>query len=282
MSVAPGWYKDPVEPTTQRYWDGEGWVGPPLPADAPTPGGPPAEEEPEPAPEPVPEPAESKPDPASASGPAPQLRLPPGGTLPPDWVYRSRRAIPQPMPHGLPLASPGARLLARLIDIAAVGGLALLANAWFLFQLGREFGQFYQQVLSDAQQANPEVTGRINTLVFVITLVTAAVWLAYEVPAIANTGQTPGKRALGIKVMRLEQDSKLGFGRALRRWWTLGLPTLLWTCCVGFVLQFVDCLFVAIDQPLHQALHDKNANTVVVHIGRPTSTRTKTRPGGPP
>ena len=26
-SIAPGWYKDPADPATQRYWDGEGWLG---------------------------------------------------------------------------------------------------------------------------------------------------------------------------------------------------------------------------------------------------------------
>jgi uncharacterized RDD family membrane protein YckC len=180
------------------------------------------------------------------------------------------------MPHGLPIASPGARLLARLIDIAAVGGLALVANSWFLYQLGRETVRFFEQ----APEVEAAVASRINTLLFVITLVTAAVWLAYEVPALANTGQTPGKRVLGIKVMRLEEGDRLGFGRALRRWWTLGLPTLLWTCGVGFVLQFVDCLFVVIDEPLNQALHDKNASTVVVHIGRPKKLTKPSKPGG--
>ncbi|MCW2643103.1 MAG: transporter, partial [Dactylosporangium sp.] len=38
--IEPGWYKDPAEPTTQRYWDGEGWIGAPLPADASPPAGP--------------------------------------------------------------------------------------------------------------------------------------------------------------------------------------------------------------------------------------------------
>jgi uncharacterized RDD family membrane protein YckC len=181
------------------------------------------------------------------------------------------------MPHGLPLASPGARLVARLIDIAAVGGLALVANAWFLFQLGREM-VLYADAYPLMQPMREEDASRISTLMFVITLVTAAVWLAYEVPATANTGQTFGKRMLGIKIVRLEQDGRLGFGRAMRRWWTLGLPTVLWTCCVGFVLQIVDCLFVAIDRPLNQALHDKSAHTVVVHIGRPAPTK----PGGKP
>jgi uncharacterized RDD family membrane protein YckC len=92
-----------------------------------------------------------------------------------------------------------------------------------------------------------------------------ALWFAYEVPAVASTGQTLGKRMLGIKVMRLESPDPLGFGRSMRRWNRMGLPTVLWPCCgVGFVLQAVDSLFVAIDRPLHQAIHDKAALTVVV------------------
>ena len=39
-NVTPGWYKDPAEPTTQRYWDGDGWVGGSLPLDATPPEGP--------------------------------------------------------------------------------------------------------------------------------------------------------------------------------------------------------------------------------------------------
>jgi uncharacterized RDD family membrane protein YckC len=35
-----GWYRDPAEPTTQRYWDGDGWVGDRLPVDATPPDGP--------------------------------------------------------------------------------------------------------------------------------------------------------------------------------------------------------------------------------------------------
>jgi uncharacterized RDD family membrane protein YckC len=168
------------------------------------------------------------------------------------------------------------------VDIAAVGGLALLANAWFLYRLGRELGSFADALRAETA-ATQEVAGRINWLVFVILLITAAVWLAYEVPAIASTGQTPGKRVLGIKVMRLENDERLGVGRALRRWTTLGLPTILWSCGVGFVLQFVDCLFVATDYPLHQALHDKSARTVVVRVSAtPTESDGKSTDGGTP
>jgi uncharacterized RDD family membrane protein YckC len=110
----------------------------------------------------------------------------------------------------------------------------------------------------------------LQWLFIAMCVVATAVWFAYEVPASANSGQTLGKRLLHIKVMRIDSAENLGFGRSLRRWGRLGLPTLLWSCCgAGFVLQFIDCLFVAIDQPLHQALHDKAAATVVVQVSRP-------------
>jgi hypothetical protein len=41
--VEPGWYTDPADPTVQRYWDGEGWVGQPQPASLPAPVEPPAQ-----------------------------------------------------------------------------------------------------------------------------------------------------------------------------------------------------------------------------------------------
>jgi hypothetical protein len=68
--------------------------------------------------------------------------------------------------------------------------------------------------------------------------------------------------------MRMESGDRLGFGRAFTRWGRLGLPTLFWWCYgVGLMLQALDCLFVLIDRPLRQALHDKAAGTVVVQLG---------------
>jgi uncharacterized RDD family membrane protein YckC len=85
---------------------------------------------------------------------------------------------------------------------------------------------------------------------------------------VANTGQTFGKRVLGIRVVRVEEPGPIGFARSLRRWNTIGLPTLLWPCCgIGFVLQFVDSVYLLADRPLLQALHDKSARTVVVRDG---------------
>ena len=109
---------------------------------------------------------------------------------------------------------------------------------------------------------------RARFLMALIPVVAAALWLAYEVPSIAQRGQTLGKRVVGIKVLPLESTEPLGFARALRRWNPLGLPVLLWICGIGFILQIVDAISPCLGGPLQLALHDRSARTVVVHVGR--------------
>jgi uncharacterized RDD family membrane protein YckC len=190
-------------------------------------------------------------------------------------------------PHGLALAGVGARLVARIVDVLAVLVLGAVANAWFAYRWWQAFAPFLRNFTEYERNGGtvPEAPSEISTLLLIMCAVIAAVWFAYEVPPSANNGQTLGKRLLGIKVMRLENDGRLGFGRAFRRWSRMGLPTLLWSFCgIGFVLQFFDCVFVAFDRPLHQALHDKSAATVVVRIGRParrgSATPVNSSPGG--
>lgn len=296
--IAPGWYRDPADPTTQRYWDGEGWLGDPIAADATAPDGPPAiapPAPPEPATPPMAAPA-GLPHPAAggpgaggpgaggaggtgaggpkAGGPAAGRPWPPTGQLtPPAWMTAYPGAPVRP--HGLALASPGTRLAARLIDVLSVLVLCVIANAWF----GYQFWVAMKPALTEATRRVlagdtttapiPEPTQDVSTLLFMILFVILAVWFAYEVPATANSGQTLGKRIMQIKVMRLESDERLGFGRSWRRFSRLGVPTLLWPCClVGLGLQTLDCLSVATDRPLHQALHDKSAATVVIQVPR--------------
>ena len=102
-----------------------------------------------------------------------------------------------------------------------------------------------------------------------ILVIATALWYAYEVPSMAARGQTFGKRLMGVRALPVEADQPLGFGRATRRWSTLGLPTLLWYCCgLGLLLQLIDAVSPLFDQPLRQALHDKRAQTVVVQLPR--------------
>ena len=177
------------------------------------------------------------------------------------------------------LAGAGSRLVARLVDILAVFLLSVIANAWFAVEFWRDFQPFFADYLRWTEGSSnpfafegaPTPPESISTLLLLMCVVITAVWFAYEVPASANSGQTLGKRLVGIKVVRVDSEGRLGYGRSLRRWSRLGLPTLLWPLCCGLtaLLQVVDCLFVVIDRPLHQALHDKGARTVVVQLPRP-------------
>lgn len=356
----PGWYKDPVDPEVQRYWDGEGWLGEPIPASDPTPDGPPegaeapdwskkpdtdapssdapssdaaqAEAGGPPAPVAWPPAAPWTPDsgtptssdrpgvtgpgtpaswtsPIAAGTPLPQgavvlppgtpvppggfkpgqlppgaIILPPGTPLPPGLLPQGslpsgavQVLLPPQIatagqgvvkPHGRPIAGLGARLLARLVDIAIVGLLNAAVTGWFIYQWLQEVAPYWREYYHRLQ--NQQSTGdlvapeRQGYLQVVILILIAALWFAYEVPSIANNGQTVGKRLLKIKVMRLESEEPIGFGRAIRRWNPLGLSVLLWTCGVGFLLQFLDSLSPVIDWPLHRAFHDRSAGTVVV------------------
>lgn len=257
--IVPGWYKDPADPSTQRYWDGDGWVGAALPADAPPPEGPPPE--PPPALPGPPAAAENTaPPPAGPPGFAPEGPLPPGTPypFPPGFV---------PRPHGLPLAPYGHRLGARVIDIVVVAVLSAAANAWFVYQWILEVTPIVMQAIENPTGPTPAATPRSDYLELTILLITMAVWLAYEVPALAQSGQTLGKRMVGIKVVRVESLEPLGGGRAFRRWGRLGMWTPLWGLWgVGFIGQLIASATLLTDQPLRRSWGDKAAGTVVVQI----------------
>ncbi|WP_422772151.1 RDD family protein [Plantactinospora sp. WMMC1484] len=314
MTVEPGWYADPAEPTTQRYWDGEGWVGASLPAGATPPPGPPPADEPEPVPAPTsgagaapgspatpassagaPAPPGAPGGPAAPWGGPPVSSPPPGGTPtggpPPGWPG-PYWAAPPPRPHGLELAPLGARVLARLIDIGLVLLLNVLVNGWFVWRFVQEVEPVTREIFRRAMAGEstteglPQASPQADGLQVVILLIAAALWFAYEVPSVANSGQTFGKRVMGIKVVALAETEQLGFGRSFRRWNMLGLPVFLWSCCgIGFLIQLVDCALAFFDRPLRQSLHDKRGQTAVVRLpsraGSPPEPTPNDRSGGP-
>lgn len=214
----------------------------------------------------------------------PGAALPPGlrpqGTLPPGTYPTGAVQVLLPpqalvagqagtMPHGRAVAALGARLVARLVDLVVLVLLNAAVTGWFIYQyLDLMMPVFREYMKTGETIAQPD---RAATLQVIIPILIAALWFAYEVPAIANTGQTFGKRLLKIKVMALESEAPIGYGRAIRRWNPLGLSVLLWYCGVGFVLQLLDSLSPVIDWPLHRAFHDRSAGTVVVRDVPPSS-----------
>jgi uncharacterized RDD family membrane protein YckC len=190
---------------------------------------------------------------------------------------------PVPRPHGLVLANAGTRLVARLVDVLAVLVLAVVANAWIAREFWAQVVPWWHQAEQAQATGGPQPdTNQLSYLVLAMCAVLAAVWFAYEVPSTANSGQTLGKKLLGIKVVRVESTDRLGMGRSLRRWSRMGIPTLFWSCLgLGFLLQFIDSVFILFDRPLRQALHDKGAATVVVEVPRARKTPLENAtPGG--
>jgi uncharacterized RDD family membrane protein YckC len=331
-SLPAGWYKDPADPTTQRWWDGEGWLGKALPADVTPPDGPPPAEEPEPVAPAVAPPEASEPPAAEApvippppdppaqgqpwgpppswqqpppGWPQPPAQQPPGGQPPqawqppapgaappaqgwgpppgwiptpqgwqppPGWVpppgfYPYAYGAPQARPHGFALAGLGRRLVARLVDVFAVLILNVIVNGWFAYQWWLEVAPIVRESMQDPFGTPEQPSARSDYLILTMLFVATALWFAYEVPAIANSGQTLGKRLLQVKVFRLENTDQIGFGRAFRRWARLGLWTPFWSCYgLGLLLQAIDSLSPLFDPRLRQALHDKTAQTVVVAV----------------
>ena len=273
-----------------------------IPADATPPDGPPPAEEPPPPP-PAPAARRRPPPPGrrgAAAGRPGTAGLHPGRRLSAARraaaaAARSRRpacrcpadARPQARPHGLPLAALGARFVARLIDIVAVLLLNVVVNGWFVYQLlaggradlprGRPADD-RGQPLSDVMPTSPS-RPQAGTLQLVMLFVATALWFAYEVPGIANTGQTLGKRLLGSRWCGWRAPSRsasaarsaAGTGSACRR--------CCWCCCgLGFVCcSSSTALSPLFDRQLQQALHDKAARTVVV-AGRRTDPASRRPP----
>lgn len=144
------------------------------------------------------------------------------------------------------LASVWARLGAWVVDSLLLSvGLSLVV--WGLAGTGGRWGSRWVMIGG----------GRWSMLVLVVTAVAGL----YEVCFIALRGATPGKSAVGIRVVRLDDGRLPGWGPALIRW---GVPAaarrvpvvgwLLWAAVYGILL--VD--------DRRQGIHDRAAGTVVV------------------
>jgi uncharacterized RDD family membrane protein YckC len=146
-----------------------------------------------------------------------------------------------------PLASTGLRFAARLVDAIVLGLLwvvALLVTGQL--QYAMEHDGTYQEVP-----------------LIVAAAVTFACYFVYEGAMLAHSGQTLGKKAVGIRVAVLSDGNIPG-----RRGWTraavYALPGIVSPAIVGWLFWLVNSLWCLWDQPYRQALHDKRAKTVVV------------------
>jgi uncharacterized RDD family membrane protein YckC len=128
------------------------------------------------------------------------------------------------------LATPRARVTAALIDVT----LAAIALLW-----------------SGAFGDDQAFAHHVSSAYLVVRVLAVAAVLATPVLMEAGGGQTFGKRMVGIRVVNRESGGPITLFDAVHR---AGARALFW---------FVT--YVALGDPLLQALHDRSADTVVIN-----------------
>lgn len=212
---------------------------------------PPPSERPEPdqpqAPSPGPQ---APPPPPGPQAPAGGPEGPPsyGGPVPPGgW---EQPIAPQQGPgwHGRPLASWGSRLAAYLID-----GLILLVPVIVL--------TIIVVAIAAGSDTGAIVTGVVGFLAFIVVAFLYAPFLmAREGP---RNGQTWGKQALGIRVIRDSGERMTFSWAALREIVVKGLGVGIASSIIPIIPWFLDFFWPLWDDE-NRALHDMVVSTHVV------------------
>ncbi len=228
-----------------------GAEGPPNPTVPPAnPGGlPPTPPTMPPPPPPPPSYGAGAPPPSGGYGAPPPPPAPPPGYAPPGGYPSPPPAYygaapgmgvgSGPVSYGL--ASLGQRLGGYLIDVVIVGAV-------FIFGL---IVMAASTPASNFDNPDPSPNG-VAILVFLLCGLAAFVYYPFFEGRPA--GQTLGKKAVGIRVVRQSNGAPLGYGLAI------------WRTVMRIVdyLPFYLGLLWAIWDPQHQTFHDKIAGTLVV------------------
>lgn len=135
------------------------------------------------------------------------------------------------------------RILAFSIDAAIVVAVASLT------------GVVAGLVLSVLHASDTAVTGAAVLGGFLYVVWSASYFMTFW----ATTGQTPGSRLMGVRVVATEGDGRLRPRRALLRFAALLLAAVPF--CAGFLLILVD--------DRRRGLHDVLAGTLVLYVPAP-------------
>ncbi|MEW1610452.1 MULTISPECIES: RDD family protein [unclassified Streptomyces] len=212
--------------------------------DQPTPGQPPEDDDPF-----LKKPQE--PPPPSAGQPYGSVPPPPPPPPPPNDPYGSGGGfgVPDPLAGMPPLAEPGKRILARLIDFLIISiPLYLISLPWGgAIDVDGDDGNGFDAAYSGHQ--------------LLWSLIGLAVYVAYDTYFTHKDGRTLGKRLLKLRVAMLNDGRVPDTGAAFMRAVVLWAPALLCCPCLWWLINIV---LMFTDKPYRQALQDKAAKTVVV------------------
>ncbi|MFL3866519.1 MULTISPECIES: RDD family protein [Streptomyces] len=216
--------------------------------DQPTPGQPPEDDDPFLKKPQEPPPSDGQPpygQPPYGSAP------PPPPPPPPNDPYGSGAGFgaPDPLAGMPPLAEPGKRILARLIDFLIISiPLYLISLPWGgAIDVDGDGGNGFNAAYSGHQ--------------LLWSLIGLAVYVAYDTYFTHKDGRTIGKRLLKLRVAMLNDGRVPDTSAALMRAVVLWAPALLCCPCLWWLINIV---LMFTDKPYRQALQDKAAKTVVV------------------
>jgi uncharacterized RDD family membrane protein YckC len=159
-------------------------------------------------------------------------------------------APPISEPYGAPqaqgaLAGRGKRLLAAIIDGVITGAIGFIIAA--------------PLVGAKAMTSNSDLGARFGA-----NGITAVIAILYFALQHGKWGQSIGKRALGIRVVRAADSGPIGYGAAFGR----VLFTYVFSLITLGLGSLIDAVWVLWDGR-KQALHDKVVKTVVVNADGP-------------
>lgn len=149
------------------------------------------------------------------------------------------------------LASPGGRLGARVLD-----GIIMVVAYFILLFIG------VGSAIGAGSNADEEAALSLGAILLA-TLLGAVVGILYEVTLIALKGQTVGKMATNIRVVRADNGLVPGWGKSIGRWI---IPTVFaFIPFVGWILSLLVYISLTWDRA-RQGWHDKAAATLVVKV----------------
>lgn len=179
---------------------------------------------------------------------APTVQLPQVANLPPPLV-----SAPAPLSTPLPTASAPSfeyggfwiRFLAKIIDGILLAVVGNIINGVVLGSRLKEFEHFDPE--------DPAAVAALFGLFGMLLLVGAAIGLAYHWFFLAKFAATPGKLALGLRIVRSD-GSALSHGRIVARFFAEYLSSFV--LCIGYLIAAFD------DEK--RTLHDYICDTRVV------------------
>lgn len=173
-----------------------------------------------------------------------------------EYFQRMREGVNQPGQQGMPgpygYGGFWRRFCALFIDGIVLG----VVNQIIAFIVMAIFGMSYQfggPKLQPGQAGQFAELGKFLLVMAVLQVISLAIALSYEIGFIRKFDATPGKMAMGMKLLRAD-GSKLSVGRIVGRYFAKGLSFLILT--IGYIMAGVD------DEK--RALHDRICDTRVV------------------